>query len=150
MSPKLKSFLQRWLVNTLGVLVAANVVNGIRYDTVLGLVMASLLLGILNAFVRPIMIVLALPLLLFTLGLFILVINALLLYFVGGLLRSFHVDSFTAAFLGALLISLVSLVCNAFLGTGGARVQVTTGRQSRRRVGPPGPPTDGPGPVIDV
>ena len=146
MSPKAKAFLQRWAINTLGVLVAANVVSGIRYDTALGLVLASLLLGILNAFVRPIMIVLALPLLLFTLGLFILVINALLLYFVGGLLKSFHVDSFTAAFLGALLISLVSMVCNALLGTGGTKIQVTTRRRS------PGsrPPPDGGGPVIDV
>jgi putative membrane protein len=147
MSPKVKAFLQRWIINTLGVLVAANVVTGIRYDTVVGLIMASLLLGILNAFVRPIMIVLALPLLLFSLGLFILVINALLLYFVGGLLKSFHVDSFTAAFLGALLISVISMVCNVLLGTNGARVQVTSSRGTRR---PPGPPADGGGPVIDV
>lgn len=147
MSPKAKAFLQRWIINTLGVLVAANVVSGIHYDTAMGLVTASLLLGILNAFVRPIMIVLALPLLLFTLGLFILVINALLLYFVGGLLKSFHVDSFTAAFLGALLVSLVSMVCNTLLGTNGAQIKVTTSRRTRR---PPGPPTDGGGPIIDV
>lgn len=147
MSPTAKAFLQRWIINTVGVLVAANVVSGIRYDTVQGLIMASLLLGILNAFVRPIMIVLALPLLLFTLGLFILVINALLLYFVGGLLKSFHVDTFTAAFFGALLISLVSMVCNTLLGTKESRVQITTSRRSRR---PPGPPADGGGPVIDV
>jgi putative membrane protein len=140
-----KAFLQRWLLNTLGVLVAANVIAGIRYDTVPGLILASLLLGILNAFVKPIMVFLTLPLVLVTLGLFMLVINALLLYFVGGVMRSFHVDSFSAAFFGALLISLVSMVGNMFLGSKESRVQVTRGRRP-----PPRPPIDGGGPIIDV
>jgi putative membrane protein len=144
MSPAAKSFIQRWVVNTLGVLVAANIVTVIRYDTFVGLILASLLLGILNAFVCPIMILLALPILIVTLGLFILVINALLLYFVGGLLKTFHVDSFGAAFLGALVISFTSLVANWMLGTTDARIQV------RRRRPPPNPPRDGGGPVIDV
>jgi putative membrane protein len=142
---KMRSFLQRWAINTLGVLVAANVVGGIHYDTYLGLFLASLLLGILNAFVRPIMIVLALPLLLFTLGFFILVINALLLYFVGTLLNSFHVDSFGAAFFGALIVSIVSMLVNWLLGTNEARIQVT-----RRRGPPPPAPPGGGGPIIDV
>jgi putative membrane protein len=131
-------------VTTLGVLVAANMIHGIRYDTVVGLLLASLLLGILNAFVRPIMIVLALPLLLLTLGLFILVINAVLLYCVGGLLTSFHVDSFGAAFLGAVVVSLVSMVANWMLGGGETRIEI------RRRKPPPGPPSGGSGPIIDV
>jgi putative membrane protein len=138
-----KSFLQRWAINTVGVLVAANVVTGIRYDTFLGLFLASLLLGILNAFVRPIMIVLALPLLIFSLGLFILVINALLFYFVGSVLKPFHVDGFGAAFLGALIVSIVSLVANTLLGTPDSRITVT--RHRRRR-----PPPGGGGPIIDV
>ena len=146
MSSKAKTFFQRWVVNTLGVLVAANVVSGIRYDTFLGLILAALFLGILNAFVRPVMILLALPLLLVTLGLFILVINALLLYFVGGLLKTFHVDSFGAAFIGALIISIVSLVVNWLLGTGETRIQVDRGRRPPPSSGPGG----GSGPVIDV
>jgi putative membrane protein len=144
MSPKAKSFLQRWAITTVGVLVAANIISGIRYDTAAGLLLASLLLGILNAFVRPIMIILALPLLIATLGLFILVINALLLYWVGHLLKTFHVDSFSAAFFGALVISFVSILANWMLGAGDARIQV------RRHKPPPGPPTDGGGPIIDV
>lgn len=149
MSPRLKPFVQRWAINTLGVLVAANVVAGIHYDTFVGLFMASLLLGILNAFVRPVMILLSLPLLIFTLGLFILVINAVLLYVVGGLLKSFHVDSFGAAFLGALIISIVSLMVNWLLGNSRANIRITRGG---RRGGPPGggPPPGGQGPIIDV
>ena len=149
------SFFQRWIVNTLGVLVAANVVTGISYDGFVGLILASLLLGILNAFVRPVMIFFALPLLIFTLGLFILVINAVLLYVVGSILKSFHVDSFGSAFLGALIISFVSLIANWMLGTGEARM---TFRRSPPRRNPRAPgddtnrrePPPGNGPIIDV
>jgi putative membrane protein len=88
---------------------------------------------------------LALPLLIFTLGLFTLVINALLLFFVSLLLgRYFVVDNFGAAFLGALVISIVSLVLNFITGTNRARVHVE--RQRR----PPDSDRGGNGPVIDV
>src|SRR5206468_8792481 len=83
MSPKLKKFVQSWVINTLAVAVAAFIVPGIHYKSPFDLAIASLLLGILNAFIRPILLLMALPLLVFTLGLFILVINAVLLWFVG-------------------------------------------------------------------
>ena len=144
MPPNLKPFLQRWAITTLSVLVAANVVKGIHYDSVGGLLVASLLLGILNAFLRPVMLLLALPLLILTLGLFTLIINAMLLSLVGSLVRPFHVDSFSAAFWGSLVISIVSLVVNLILGTN--QIKVETRRQNR----PPGGPDGGNGPVIDV
>src|ERR1022692_2374990 len=104
----------------------------------------SLVLGILNAFIRPILMLLALPLLIFTLGLFTLVINALLLYFVSFLLGNyFAVDSFGAAFLGALVISIVSLLLNLITGSSRARVRL------HRRHGPPDSEGGG-GPIIDV
>ncbi len=145
MSSDIKSFLQRWLTTTVAVLVAANVVSGIHYDTAEGLLVASLLLGILNAFLRPFMLLLALPLLVLTLGLFTLVINALLLYLVGWLVRPFHVESFWAAFWGGLVISLISLVANSMLGISNARIEVKRGRKSR-----PNRKEDEGGPVIDV
>ena len=86
---KILRFSQAWLINTLAVLVAVYIVPGIHFSKDSGLLapfIASLVLGILNAFIRPILMLLALPLLIFTLGLFTLVINALLLYFVGVLL----------------------------------------------------------------
>ena len=87
---------------------------------------ASLLLGILNAFVRPILMFFALPLLIFTLGLFTFVINALLLYLCRRAAGPhFHVDSFGYAFLGALIISIVSVTLNILTGTG-TRVTVPT------------------------
>jgi putative membrane protein len=140
-------FLQSWLINTLAVLVAWYIVPGIHFgqnSNFLAPFIASLVLGILNAFIRPVLMLLALPLLIFTLGLFTLVINALLLYFVGILLAPhFQVDSFGAAFLGALIISVVSIALNILTGAGSARVSF-----SRR--GPPPKSNDGNGPVIDV
>jgi putative membrane protein len=144
MPPGLKKFVQRWLINTLAVLVAAYLVNGIHFEKPLDLLVASLLLGILNAVLRPIILVLALPLLIFTLGLFLLLINALLLYFVGFLLRPhFYVDGFWSAFWGALIISVISVILNTMTGSGNSRVRV-----ERRR--PPQGPDSGGGPVIDV
>src|ERR1039458_966260 len=144
---KILRFLGNWAINTFAVLVAVQVVHGIHFrdNGLLPPVVTALVLGILNAFIRPILMLIALPLLIFTLGLFTLVINALLLYLVGALLQPhFQVKSFGYAFLGALIISIISIALNAL--TGNARVSVQRGR-------PPGPPKNsggGNGPVIDV
>ena len=141
----MKRFLQSWLVNTLAVLVAVYLVKGIHYHKPLDLVVASLFLGILNAIVRPFLLFLALPLLIFTLGLFTLVINALMLYFIGNLLQpNFSVESFSAAFWGALVISLVSIILNIITGSSRAKVRF------ERRPPPPGGGHGGGGPVIDI
>jgi putative membrane protein len=140
---KFLRFLGNWAINTFAVAVAAVILNRhIHYGTGMDLILASLLLGILNAFVKPILMLLALPLVIFTLGLFTFVINALMLYGVGWLMgpEHFRVDSFGFAFLGALIISIVSVALNVL--TGSARVTV------QRR--PPKNPPGGNGPVIDV
>jgi putative membrane protein len=146
---RLLRFLQSWLINTLAVLVACYIVPGIHFGANSGFVapfIASLVLGILNAFIRPVLMLLALPLLIFTLGLFTLVINALLLYFVGILLAPhFVVDSFGSAFLGAIIISVVSIALNVLTGTSSTRV-----RFQRHRPPPGGKDDGGDGPVIDV
>jgi putative membrane protein len=147
MSPRLKEFLQRWIIGTVAVLVASYIVPGIHYRDWRDLLVATFILGLLNTFVRPVLLFLSLPLLLFTLGLFTLVINALLLLLVGGLLSPrFQVDGFGHALLGALVISLLTLVLNSLTGSGNARFRV-------RRGGPgtgPGRSGPGDGPVIDV
>lgn len=145
-----KRFIQSWLINTLAVLVASQVVPGIHIEknSLLTPFVTALILGILNYFIRPIMMLLALPLLIFTLGLFTLVINAALLYFVGSLPKlHFVVDSFWAAFLGAVIISIVSVTLQIMTGTGKSRITFTRGQRP-----PPGPGNDdkGGGPVIDV
>jgi len=139
-----KKFIQSWIINTLAVLVAVYLITGIHYQKPLDLVVASLLLGILNAVARPILLFLALPLLIFTLGLFLLVINACLLYFVGFVLKPhFFVDNFSSAFWGALIISIVNIILNTVTGSGSTKVRFQRGRR-------PPPDRGGNGPVIDV
>jgi putative membrane protein len=144
---KLLRFLQSWIINTVAVLLAVIILrNHISYgDKLENLLIASFLLGILNAFVRPILMLIALPLLIFTLGLFTFVINALLLCVLAKLLPFFHVDSFGYAFLGALIIWIISGALNVL--TGNARINARVNVQRR---GPPKNPGGGNGPVIDV
>ena len=139
-----RRFLQSWAINTLAVLVAVVLLPGIHYGTTLDLFLASLLLGVLNAFIRPILLLVALPLLILTLGLFMLVINAGMLMLVSAIMgRGFVVDGFGWAILGALIIGFVSLVLNVFTGAKRARIVFKTQRPPTRR-------DDGDGPVIDV
>ncbi len=149
MSPNLKHFCQRWVINTIGVLVAANVVGGVKYDSFTGLLVASLLLGILNTFLRPVLMLFSQPFLIVTLGLFTLVIYALLLYWVGHMVKEFHVNGFWPAFWGGIVISLIALIANWLTGTGTVRFQAKATR-SRRRRRAAGNVDDGKGPIIDV
>ncbi|MDI9400762.1 MAG: phage holin family protein [Limisphaerales bacterium] len=106
-----------WAVNSLAVLVAANVVPGISYENnYITLILAALALGILNTLLKPVLIVLAFPLLMVTAGLFYFFINALLLLLVAFLVPSFHVDGFAAALFGGLIISFVSTFTNFIIG----------------------------------
>src|ERR1700756_4028582 len=99
----MKHFVFRWAITTIAVMVASSVIRGIRYDTVAALIGAALLLGILNAFVRPFLLILSAPIILLTLGFFILVVNALMLLIVPGIVTGFHVDGFWSAFWGAIV-----------------------------------------------
>jgi putative membrane protein len=105
---------------------ASAFIHGIRYDSGASLIGAALLLGILNAFVRPILLILSAPLILLTLGFFILVINGLMLLFVPNIITGFHVDSFGSAFWGAIVISVVSWILSAFFRGSDGRVHVLT------------------------
>jgi len=122
----MRHFVFRWAVTTIAVMVASSLIRGIRYDTVAALIGASLLLGILNAFVRPFLLILSAPLILLTLGFFILILNGLLLLVVPHVVVGFHVDSFWSAFWGAIVISIVSWVLSAFFRGSDGRVHVLT------------------------
>jgi putative membrane protein len=147
MPSRAKKFLASWLINTLAVLVAVYMVPGIRFsdNRILTPFITSLVLGVLNTFIRPILQLVTLPLMILTLGLFRLVINAVLLYAVGFLLsRYFQVENFWSAFLGALVISVISLVLNTMTGNNSGKIKI----QRNRPPGGSGP--GGQGPVIDV
>jgi putative membrane protein len=150
---KFLRFLKSWAINTLAVAMTVLILRGhISYeDKPQNLLLASLLLGILNAFVRPILMLIALPLLIFTLGLFMLVINALLLALLTVLLPFFHITrdgvnfSFGYAFLGALLIGAFSIALNILTGNARASIKI-----QRRPPPPKKPDDDDDKPVIDV
>jgi len=122
----MRHFVFRWAVTTIAVMVASAVIHGIRYDTVAALIGASLLLGILNAFVRPFLLILSAPLILITLGFFILILNGLLLLVVPIIVVGFHVYHFWSAFWGAIVISIVSWILSAFFRGSDGRVHVLT------------------------
>ena len=134
------------MINTLGVCFAV-LLPGIHARSWQDLLLASLLLGFLNSFVRPLLVVVALPLLIFSLGLFMLVINAFLLLLVGKAVPGFVVDGFGWAVLGSLIIGAVSLVLGGLTGAGKVRVQ---SRRFGRPQNRPDHRDDGGGPVIDV
>jgi putative membrane protein len=130
----MRHFVFRWMITTVAVLVVPAFVSGIRYDSAGALLGAALLLGILNAFVRPVLLILSAPLILVTLGFFILVINALLLCFVPSVVHGFYVESFGSAFWGALLISILSWILSAFFRGSDGRVHVLTHHTQIKRV----------------
>ena len=109
----MKRFLLRWLVNFLGLWVAASLVSGIDYGTKLRvLVWAALIFSIVNALVRPLLIILSLPAIVLTFGLFTFVINAFMLYLVTVLYPKFQVASFGTALLAVLIVWLVNWLLN--------------------------------------
>ena len=115
-------------------MVAAAFNRGIWYESTGSLVGAALLLGVLNAFVRPVLLLLSAPLILLSLGFFILVINALMLHWVPTFVPGFHVESFGNEFWGAIIIGLVSWTLSAFFRGSDGRVHVLTHHNQIKRV----------------
>src|SRR5882672_4762053 len=116
-------FILRGLIAALGLWAATELLSGFTIDTPMTLAIAGLLLGMVNAIVRPFALLLSLPALLITLGLFLLVINAAMLGLVAAMLKGFEIDGFWTAIGGALIVSLVSWVGSCFIGPKG-RVEV--------------------------
>ena len=107
--------LLHWAITAFALWVASHVFKGLRFDSTGALVVAALLLGLANAVVRPLLVVLTLPLTLLTFGLFLLVINALVLMLVGKLVSGFHIDGFWTAFWASIFMALLSLVLGSFV-----------------------------------
>ncbi len=141
----------RWFVLTIAVWVATAIVPGVKYDTPLDLLKAALVLGVLNAFVKPLLRLLSLPFIILTFGFFLLVINALLLRLTAKLVPGFQVEWFWPAVEASLVVSLVSF----FLGysnrrrPAGPRIVINHPPSPSSPTSPQGPPP-GKGPIIDV
>jgi putative membrane protein len=106
-------FFLQWAVTALSLWLSSLIFKGIRFDSAASLVGSALLLGLANAIVKPLLIVLTLPLTLVTFGLFILVINALMMLLVASLIKGFKVSGFRTAFFAGVFISVLSIVFGA-------------------------------------
>lgn len=109
----------RWAISALALWLTSEVVSGISIDSALALFAAALVLGILNAVIRPVLVILTLPINLVTLGLFTLVINGTMLKLTAGLVSGFRVAGFWPAVGGALLLSVFSFFLNLFISDRG-------------------------------
>jgi putative membrane protein len=115
MPPSILNLLARWLILALGVLIATRIVPGIRCDGGSTLVVVVVLLSLFNAVLRPLLLLFTLPFILVTLGLGVVVINALLFLLVGRLVEGFHVAGFWPAVGGSLVVSVTNLLLSVFL-----------------------------------
>jgi putative membrane protein len=112
-------FIFRAVIAAVGLWIATRWVTGIQIDTPTTLVLAGLLLGVINAIVRPIAIILTLPITLLTLGFFLLIVNAGMLGLVAYLLPGFRIASFGAAFLAAIIVTITGWIGSALFGSQG-------------------------------
>lgn len=105
----------RWLVVTFAIVCASYLIEGIRVSGFFSALFAAATLGVLNVFLRPLILILTLPINVLTFGLFTFVINALMLKMASSVIPGFHVEGFWAAVFGALVISVVGWVLSAFI-----------------------------------
>lgn len=115
MMDSVNTFLLHWVITALSLWVASFVFRGIRFSNTASLIASALLLGFANAIVRPLLIILTLPLTLVTLGFFLLVINALMLLLVSSLVRGFTISGFWTAFFASIFIVVLGFVIELFL-----------------------------------
>jgi putative membrane protein len=104
-----------WLINAVALLALPYLMSSIQVDSFATALIAALVLGLINTFIRPILVLLTLPATVLTLGLFIFVINGLLFWFVGSFVEGFHVAGFWSAILGAIVYSIISWALSALI-----------------------------------
>ena len=126
----MRGFFVRLLITALGLWLADELLTGIVFDSTRALIVSALLLGVVNAFIRPIILILTLPLTVLTLGFFILIVNGISLALVAAVVPGFHVTGLFSATVGAIIVGLTSWAASAFIGGSGRiermnRVEVT-------------------------
>ena len=100
----------RWFINALALMLVAYLYSGVQVEGIFAALIAALVLGLVNAFIRPLLVLLTLPVTVLTLGLFIFIINAFLFWFVAEVVKGFTVTGFMAALIGSLMFSVVTLL----------------------------------------
>lgn len=113
--------LLRWILNALALILVANIIPGFHVDSLWAALIAALVLGLVNAVIRPVLLLLTLPINILTLGIFTFVINALMILLASSILEGFQVDSFASAFWASVVLWLISMIVNSIFKSGGQR-----------------------------
>lgn len=116
-------FIAQLIISALAVIIASMILPGVHIDNALTAVIVAAVLAFLNAIVKPVLVILTIPITVFTLGIFLLVINALMILLAAKIVDGFHVDGFWYALLFSLVLSLVSSVFNVLSGSNENRNQ---------------------------
>lgn len=127
----MRGFVARVLITAFGLWLADVLLDGISFDGAVPLFIGALLLGVVNAVVRPVVILLTLPFTLVTLGLFLFVVNGGMLMLVAWLMPRFHVEGLGSAILASMIVGVTGWIANSFVGDGGG-IQVYRSRGDRR------------------
>jgi putative membrane protein len=127
----MRGFLARLFITAFGLWMADTILQGIRFEGVGSLWLAAFLLGLVNAFVRPVVVFLTFPITLLTLGLFLLVVNGTMIMLVSWLMPTFHLESLGSAILASIIVGLTGWAANAFVGS--RRVEVWKTRARREK-----------------
>ncbi len=130
----MSSFFSRWVSTTIAVAIATQL-TGMRCEGMVSLLAVALLLGVINASVRPALLLLSLPFIVFSLGFSVLILNGLLLWLVGAVVPGFHVDGFWQAFFGSMIISAISWGLNGFSRSGEGRDELIQSQDASARAG---------------
>ena len=109
-SLKIMSLIIRWFINALALMLVAYLYSGVQVNGIFEALVAALVLGLVNALIRPILVLLTLPVTILTLGLFIFVINAFLFWFVAEIVKGFTVSGFMSALIGSLMFSVITII----------------------------------------
>jgi putative membrane protein len=129
----MQGLLIRWVLNALALWLVDQLVAGIRVDGAAPLFFAALVLGVLNAILRPLLFIVTLPINLLTLGLFTLIINGAMLRLAAATVRGFTIEGFASAVFGAVLLSIISFCLNLFVADSGRIQYIYIDRMDRRR-----------------
>ncbi|MCD6560605.1 MAG: phage holin family protein [Deltaproteobacteria bacterium] len=131
----MKGLILRWLISTASIMLASYLVDGIRVSGFFSALSAAVALGILNAVLRPVLIILTLPLTILTMGLFIFFINALMLLMASGIIPGFDVQGFWPAVFGSLIISIINWILSMFINEQGKVEYIELNRKGKDRWG---------------
>lgn len=115
----MRGFIIRWVINAIALVVTAAILKGMDFNGILAPFVAALVIGVLNAIVRPILIVITLPINVLTLGLFTFVVNAVMILITASVVNGFQVTGFWAALVGAIFMSIISFILSFFINDKG-------------------------------